>query len=424
MRHQSNNLALHNDWLRQDCYSGIASLGMRGHRLFTRVIIIFLEEMATQFPTQTEPVITEDQNCISIEEARNCIKTKFLSYHQLLDERESELISELNQLEETNKPELTQVRHDINQLTEASKYLDESLGANTLKYCLEEQRSLLCKQILNLQRSESLLGLVTLNYSDIECSIKNAVNINPFLSNAKFRTQLKPFLDLKPRLAGEDWYIISKTWLSSFTDSINLTNPKSNDSLVFPARIPIETSTKDAVSIVDSNNKLLHSKAWNMLLAFNGLSSGSIPIKRQSYLDETTNRIEIPIQATKHKCTIGHNDGDNKFSLKCEIEAFPFETTENILKQFGFSTLLTDYPPIIYTLDNTSTISCNTPHYTQYTVQRNIQGLRSNTGSIFSSSPRIIQNRLIPDAKPISVENKMFLVIIPDSRGNNPFQVM
>ena len=163
--------------------------------------------------------------------ARYCIKTKFLSYHQLLDERESKLISELNQLDETNKPELTQVRHDINQLTEVMNSLDESLGANTLKYFLKEQKSLLCKQILHLQRSESLLELVTLNYSDIECSIKNAVNINPFLSNAKFRTRLKPFLDLKPRLAGEDWYIISKTWLSSFTDSINLTNPKSNDSL-------------------------------------------------------------------------------------------------------------------------------------------------------------------------------------------------
>ena len=128
--------------------------------------------MATQFPTPTEPVITEeDQNCISIEEARNCIKTKFLSYHQLLDERESKLISELNQLEETNKPELTQVRHDINQLTEVMNSLDESLGANTLKYFLKEQKSLLCKQILHLQRSESLLGLITLNYSDIGCSI-------------------------------------------------------------------------------------------------------------------------------------------------------------------------------------------------------------------------------------------------------------
>ena len=90
--------------------------------------------MATQFPTPTELIIAkEDENCISIEEARYSIKTKFLYYHQLLDERESGLISELNQLEETNTPELTQVRHDINQLRGVLSTLDESLGAKEQK---------------------------------------------------------------------------------------------------------------------------------------------------------------------------------------------------------------------------------------------------------------------------------------------------
>ena len=98
--------------------------------------------MATLFPTPTEPMITEDQNCISIEEARSSIKTKFMSYHQLLDERESELISELNQLEETNKPELTQVRHDLNQLEQVLKFSDETLGANTLKLFLLDQKNI------------------------------------------------------------------------------------------------------------------------------------------------------------------------------------------------------------------------------------------------------------------------------------------
>ena len=41
---------------------------------------------------------TED-DALTIPEARECIKTKFATYHKLLDEKESELLAELELLE-------------------------------------------------------------------------------------------------------------------------------------------------------------------------------------------------------------------------------------------------------------------------------------------------------------------------------------
>ena len=372
-----------------------------------------------------EGEISTKENILTIPEARDCIKDKFATYHKLLDDKESELLAELELLEETNKPELNHVRSDLVRLRGVVDLLDESLGTNTLKVFLDEQKSVWKNQILGFDRSIELLSNVTLNFHDIESSIRNVIKVVPFWSKAKFRTELQTVLEMEPQL-GEDWYIVSEEWFSEFTTSINLTDPQQNDSWEFPVKIPIQTTC-------DANcTKLLHSKAWDMLLAFNGLSSGSIPIKRQSYQDETTNRIEVPIQATKHKCTIGHNDGDNKFSFECEIEAFPFETTENILKQlFRFSTLLTDYPPVIYTFDNTDTISY-TLNSTQYRVRTNIQppqvqrtgyGFTPGIGSPFALQP--YSNLFIPDSNPfVSVIGKIFLVIIPDSRGNNRFQVV
>ena len=430
--HQSNNLALHNDCRRQDCYSGIASLGMRGHRLFTRVIIIVLEDMETQFPTPTEPVITEDQNCISIEEARDCIKTKFLSYHQLLDERESKLISELNQLEETNKPELTQVRHDINQLTEVSKYLDESLGANTLKLFLKEQKSILIDQILHFQRSEKLLSHVILKFSEIESSIKNVINIIPFWSKAKFRNELKPFLELEEQV--EDSYPVSNDWFSEFANSIHLKNPKPNDSWEFPVKIPIQTSSNRRNT---GNVKMLHSKAWDMLLAFNGLSPCCIPTKNKSHSTSVTRGNQLPINAIKHKCIFGHNDGNNKFSFECEFDFLPHDTYEDVVKKIsGFSALFTSHTPILYTFNNTQTASCNPPHFTSYTItKRGKQCYSDSSNRSGFDFPKSKRDSAYTNCKTFPLEHvqitelqigptdNVFLIIIPDSDGRHPFSV-
>ena len=134
-----------------------------------------------------------------------------------------------------------------------------------------------------MERSESLLSLVKLNTSD-ENFVENLIHINPYLSKTKFGSQLTPLLDLEPQL-GEDWYVVSTKWFLELTTSINLTVPQPNDKWEFPVKIPIRTS--------GNNVEILHSKVWDMLLAFNGLSPGSIPIKRQSYLNETTNKSEI-----------------------------------------------------------------------------------------------------------------------------------
>ena len=368
-----------------------------------------ITESADYHELTVEGEIPTKENILTIPEARECIKDKFATYHKLMDDKESELLAELELLEETNKPELNHVRSDLVRLRGVVDSLDESLGTNTLKVFLGKQKSLCEEQIQELVRSELLLSHVTLDISD-ETFVDNLINVNPYLSKARFRTELAPLLELEPDMK-EDWYIISEEWFSEFTTSINLTDPQQNDRWEFPVEIPIQTTC-------DANcTKLLHSKAWDMLLAFNGLSSVSIPIKRQSYLDETTNRIKVPIQATTHKCTIGHNDGDNKFSFECEIETFPYETYEDILKKLsGVYTRFTDHAPILYTFNYWNTVLCNSP-YTQYTVGYKIKN------PIYSFSNQGFAVPVQDTESSVGVTRQLFLVIIPDSFGNNQFTV-
>ena len=131
---------------------------------------------------------------------------------------------------------------------------DESLGTQSLKKFREEQKKLCKEHVLHFERSERLLSHVKLKLS--ENFVENLIQIVPFWSNAKFRTELQPVLKLEPKL-GEDWYVVSDDWFSEFTSSINLTNPQQNDKLEFPVKIPIQTS--------GSSVEVLHSKAWDML---------------------------------------------------------------------------------------------------------------------------------------------------------------
>ena len=237
-----------------------------------------------------------------------------------------------------------------------------------------------------MERSESLLSHVKLYISD-ENFVENLIKVNPFLSKAKFRTKLTPLLELEPKLE-EDWFLVSEEWFSEFTNSINLTDPQSNDTWEFPVKIPIQTT---------NCTKQLHSKAWDMLLAFNGLSPGSIPVKRHSYLNETTNKIEVPIHTTEHKCTIGHNDGNNKFNFECEVKTFPYETYEDILdKLSGFYTLFTEHAPILHTI--------KIPHHVSSLSRRKAVPV-TNTESCVGN---IVQE---------------FSIIIPDSTGHSRFTV-
>ena len=375
------------------------------------------EEFATDNPGQIvtmgdfefaveENELSTKEDILTISEARNCIKDKFVGYHKLLDDKETELLTELESLEETNKPELDHVRSDLVRLRSVVDSFDASLGTNTLRVFLDKQKSLWEGEIEEMERSESLLSHVKLDISD-ENFVENLIKVNPFLSKAKFRTQLAPLLELDPKLE-EDWFLVSEEWFSEFTTSINLTDPQSNDSWEFPVEIPIRTT---------NCTKQLHSKAWDMLLAFNDLSPGSIPVKRQSYQNETTNNIEVPIHTTKHKCTIGLNDNEeNKFNLECEIETFPYQTYEDILKKLsGFYTLFTEYAPFLYTFKPSDTILCDN-NYTHYTV-----------------SPSTLQRYMSSRSKKaVPVQNtescvgntvQLFLIIIPDSKGYRRFRV-
>ena len=355
--------------------------------------------------TGVTPSLPTEDDTLTIPEARECIKTKFATYHKLLDEKESELLAELELLEE----ELDHVRSNLVKLRGVVESFDKSLVTNSLNVSYgEKEKSLWLEQIQEIEDSENKFSHLTLDISD-EKFAENLVGINPNLSKAKFRSQLAPLLELEPQLR-EEWYIVSIDWFYKFANSINLINPQPNDKWEFPVKIPIQTTNDVDIS------KLLHSTAWDMLLAFNGLSSDSIPIKRQSYLNETTNKIEIPTRKTKHRCTIGHSGEYNKFSFEGEIGTFPYETYKDILEKLsGFSTVFTDYPPILYSFDERCTISCGPPHYTNmwmYTV-------RMPYGC--ESSQRVVPVQNTESS--IGATVRRFLLIIPDSAGHTDLRV-
>ena len=79
-----------------------------------------------------------------------------------MDDKESELLAELELLEKTNKPELNHVRSDLVRLRGVVDSLDESLGTNTLKVFLGKQKSLCEEQIQELVRSELHRGFWTI----------------------------------------------------------------------------------------------------------------------------------------------------------------------------------------------------------------------------------------------------------------------
>ncbi|KAI6653417.1 Phytanoyl-CoA dioxygenase, peroxisomal isoform X1 [Oopsacas minuta] len=337
------------------------------------------------------------------DDARVFIKTNFAIYRQLLNKKEFELLSELNQLEETNKPELLHVNADIKQLTDTIETIEDNFTSNSMQVFLEQEKCVWNKQILDLTRCQKLLSNVTINCPEFDY-FENIIQIIPFWPKSKFSKELEPILNYSPQI-NEEWFIVSKKWFSEIENSINLNNPQPNDSWEFPTSIPIDQSDIYVNGQIQNPDDcmLLHSKAWNMLLRFNGLSPGSVPIKRRTYLKNL--KIEVPIAATQHQCSIGYHSGDQNFSFNCEIRLFPYNTYQDLLQRIsGFISLFTGHDPILYSHDCLFPIYCNIQGITNYKIER-----------FFLASKRPMQ--LTNLTSQIGNKSKHFLIIIPDSFG-------
>ncbi|KAI6652349.1 hypothetical protein LOD99_7363 [Oopsacas minuta] len=354
---------------------------------------------------------------LSIQEARVSIQTKFGIYRQLLDNKELELLSELNQLEDINKPELTHVNADLNRLSETIGTLDDSLCTNTLKQFLEQQKSVWSKQMKILENSKELLSHVSLNYSEFDVFVENIINIVPFLSKSKFAQKLSFYMKLKPRLE-EDWCVVSQKWFDSFSNSLNINNRQPNDKWEFPHSIPIDQSGIYTNGHLNINScQMLHSKAWSMLLRFNGLTHGSSPLKRKPYFNKKTNNIQIPIAPTKHICFIGHNSGDTKFNFKHEIETFPYDTYTDILEKISiFSKRISSQSPLMYCVKFPVNIFF---HIDSYIITNNHSLPYDKIRN--SSCPRQIPFEV--PATSVGVDSLSILFVIPDSKGRTNIKV-
>ena len=370
-----------------------------------------------------------NQNCITIEEARNAIKAKFTNYRQLLDKKELELLSELNQIEETNKPELTHVQYDLKRLRGVVDLLDDSLETNTLKLFLEKQKSIWDEEIRNFERSEKLLSHVTLNFSDFNQFVNKIIELIPFRTKAKFRTDLEPLLKLEPNL-GEEWFVVSQKWFSSFAASINLQSPQNYDTWEFPERIPLDNSTiYTNEQIAESACKKLHSKAWGMLLGYHKMSPGSSPIRRVPFFNPQSQKVELPIVPIIHKCFIGYS-GTSNFNLQIELKCFPNETYEEILEKIcKFSNLFTTFPPQLFCFASNYTVNFQ---YNKYTISKIFAPMQIQNDEYFGMcstpvQPLVLFYSLAPlkDLKSqIGLTIKSFLFVIPDSSGVNTIQVV
>ena len=301
---------------------------------------------------------------LTIDGARNSVREQFANYHQLLNTKELELISELDQLETTNEPELTQVQNDLKRLRGVVDSLNDSLGTNTLKLFLEKQKSIWDKEIKNFDRSEELLSHVTLNYSDFDRFVNRIIEIVPFRTKAKFRSDLEPLLKLEPEL-GEEWFVVSAKWFSSFTASINLKSPQNYDSWEFPERIPFDNSSiYTNGQITEYSCKKLHSKAWDMLLGYHKTSPGYSPIKRVPFFNPQSQKVELPIVPIVHKCFIGYS-GTNQFNIQIELKCLPTETYEEILERIcKFSDFFTTFTPQLFCFSGSYGVNFQDNKYT------------------------------------------------------------
>ena len=357
-------------------------------------------------------------NCITVDEARNSIKTKFIRYRQLLDKKELELLAELDKIESNNIPELKQVKTDLERLYCMIPTMEDSLGTNTLKLFLEEQKSLFNKQISHYERSKNLLTHVNLKFSEFDKCVEKIIEIIPLLSKAKYRTELEPLLELEPQL-NEDWYLVPKSWFVKFADSINLYDPQPNDSWEFPEPTPIDHSDlyTDEKNYDENECKLLHSKAWELLLGFNGISPGSVPLNR-TFFDENKKEIIVPICPISHKLLIGYYiEGNlNTFHIEGILRTFPYETYQDILEKVsGFSKLYTNYSPKLYCFETRNSVSWddNNKRYTNS---------RKDTSPYYSTSYR--ETPSIQDlTSQIGLEAKTFLLVIPNTLNETTIQV-
>lgn len=314
-------------------------------------------EYSNKFPQITKKFI-------SIAEAKDFIRLEFQTLRVLLNEKETELISELRQLEKINKPIVTQVTADIKQLYATIESLDSSLSANSMHTSIQQQKSICDIQKLYLESYQKLLSSITLKSCDTKYLCDNIVEFIPLWSKSKFQTELEPILKLKPKI-NEEWFVVSNQWFRKFGNSINLHNHQANDYSEFPVAIPIDHSGIYTNGIINPDDcQLLHPKAWDLLQNFNGLSPGSSPIKRPTYLK---GGVVVPLNANKLTFIIGHTSNKAKFSLQCEFETFPYHTYQDVLQRLsGFCTLFTTYNPELYYTDYYSTITCN-PGVTEYT---------------------------------------------------------
>ena len=359
-----------------------------------------------------------NQNCLSIAEARNAIKAKFRSYRQLLDKKELELLSELDTIEETNKPELSHVQYDLKKLRVAVTTLDESLGTNTLKAFLEQQKSVWNSEIKEFEKSERLLSHLRLKYSDFNQSVENIIEIVPYRTKAKFRSDLAPLLELELKV-GDEWFLVSDTWFSQFATSINLESPQYDDSWRFPESIPIEYPGVYVNGQItnESGCKKLHSKAWNMLLGFHSLSLGSHPIKRLPFSNPLTKEVELPIVPITHKCHIGHKSGTNDFNIQIDMNCFTTDTYAEVLNKVSeFSKLITSHSPQLFCYNTDTYTVTYIPSQSNYIVSKPTSGL----GTLLSPS------RLQPFtslSSQIGLSVRTFIILIPDSTGANNLQV-
>ena len=402
--------------------------------------------MAVAYPVGTEetPALSDGGiSCLTFAEARNSIREKFVYYHQLLAEKELELITELDRLEAAYKPELNHVTHDLNRLYAVVGTWDDTLGTNTLTTFLERQRSVWYSEIAEFERSEKLLSHLRLKYSDFKQFVGNIIEIVPYRTKAKFRSDLAPLLELELKV-GDEWFLVSDSWFSQFATSINFESPQYDDSWIFPESIPIDHSGiyVNGQITTQSAFKKLHSKAWNMLLGFHNLSPGSHPIKRLPFSNPLTKEVELTIVPITHKCHIAYKSGVNSFDIQMDMNCFPSDTFAEVLSKVShFSSLITPHAPQFFCYSNNYAATYN-HSCMRYSITDAYPTLPPNTPQI--NHPRYTtpyMNLMLPVPQlpepeeplaplrdlnsQIGLDRNILLFLIPDSFGSfNNMQVV
>ena len=238
--------------------------------------------MAEEFvnlPSQLSADISEcgESGVHTFEEARTIVKSRFATFHQLLGDREEQLLSCLDRLESINRTKLEPLQEDLRSLELTLQMSELNLKSNNLAEIMKSQKQLFNSKIFEFETKKLFLNKVCLKWELNGTVFERIAEVSVFRTRRQERDTIAPLLELEP-VEGERWYVVPESWFLQWKQAVNFDSSDLTSDNEVMENIPIDNASilgRDLDSVAITT---LHSDAWKQLLGWHGLAIGSVQI--------------------------------------------------------------------------------------------------------------------------------------------------